>query len=55
MLAATPSPAPRRLVKRPSRGTLFPKGERAGFSHRLLTRRYATPRRFFIDLLAVPS
>jgi hypothetical protein len=30
----TPSPAPRQLMKTLSRGTLSPKGERAGFSHR---------------------
>jgi hypothetical protein len=34
MLGGTPSPASRRLMKTPSRGTLSPKGERAGFSHR---------------------
>jgi len=31
----TPSPVPRWLVKTPSRSTLSPKGERAGFSHTL--------------------
>jgi hypothetical protein len=30
--SVTPSPVPRRLVKAPSRATLSPRGERAGFS-----------------------